>query len=185
MDVYSLQDPTYRNHLQYSKRHATKTILSAVQVKWWSWFPKSQKGNSPGICLVPQLHNCGDGNGVEYKWNQNEKCLTKLENTKLKCLAFHPGGNWRKANFQNSACLFKNTPNKVWICFSFQLNYFHSFSYICQWILELICLMHYKNYSNACMFICSCNLYFADSSSWSQSFLNILLRFCLTFLSPF
>ena len=82
------------------------------------WFPKSQKWNSPGICLVPQLHNCGDGNGVEYKWNQNEICLTELENTKLKCLAFRQGGNWRKTNFQNSACLFQNTPNKVWLYFS-------------------------------------------------------------------
>ena len=87
------------------------------------WFPKSQKWNSSGICFVPQLGNCGDGNGVEYKWNRNEICLTQLENTEWKYLAFHQEGNWRKSNSQNSSCLCQSTPNKVCCLFSFQSNY--------------------------------------------------------------
>ena len=79
------------------------------------WFPKSQKWNSSGICLVAQLGNCGDGNGVEYKWNRNEICLTQLENTEWKCLEFRQEGNWRKSNSQNSDCLSQSTPNKVWL----------------------------------------------------------------------
>ena len=116
---------------------------------------------------------------MKPKWNMfNRTWKYKIEMFSIPS----QGGNCGKTNFQNSvACLFQNTPNKVWLYFS--LLSFHHLNFFLQKLPHDV--FHKTNF----WWVFFGNPNFADSFtlslSWSESFLNILLRFCLTFFSPF
>ena len=63
----------------FKTQHTIKLVLAVISKRSNSFVSdhmvlKKSEMKFPRDMSRAQLHNCGDGNGVEYKWNQNEKC---------------------------------------------------------------------------------------------------------------